>query len=52
MKDLSDKLNVPKFAQREYLNEIAQEISEEYFKTGTVSEGTKKYSLVRMSLKT
>lgn len=49
MKDLSDKLNVPKFAQREYLNEIAQEISEEYLKTGTVSEETKKYSLVRMS---
>lgn len=41
VKDLSDKLNVPKFAQREYLNEIAQEISEEYFKTGTVSEETK-----------
>lgn len=41
VKDLSDKLNVPKFAQREYLNEIAQEISEEYLKTGTVSEETK-----------
>lgn len=41
VKDLSDKLNVPKFAQREYLNEIAQEISEEYIKTGTVSEETK-----------
>lgn len=41
VKDLSDKLNVPKFAQREYLNEIAQEISEEYLKTGTVSEATK-----------
>ena len=41
VKDLSDKLNVPKFAQKEYLNEIAQEISEEYLKTGTVSEATK-----------
>ena len=41
VKDLSDKLNVPKFAQKEYLNEIAQEISEEYLKTGTVSEETK-----------
>lgn len=41
VKDLSDKLNVPKFAQREYLNDIAQEISEEYLKTGTVSEETK-----------
>lgn len=41
VKDLSDKLNVPKFAQREYLNEIAQEISEEYLKTGMVSEETK-----------
>lgn len=41
VKDLSDKLNVPKFAQREYLNEIAQEISEEYLKTGTVSEEKK-----------
>lgn len=42
VKDLSDKLNVPKFAQKEYLNEIAQEISEEYLKTGTVSEATKR----------
>lgn len=41
VKDLSDKLNVPKFAQKEYLNEIAQEISEEYLKTGMVSEETK-----------
>lgn len=41
VKDLSDKLNVPKFAQKEYLNDIAQEISEEYLKTGTVSEETK-----------
>ena len=41
VKDLSDKLNIPKFAQKEYLNEIAQEISEEYLKTGTVSEETK-----------
>lgn len=41
VKDLSDKLNVPKFAQKEYLNEIAQEISEEYLKAGTVSEETK-----------
>lgn len=41
VKDLSDKLNVPKFAQKEYLNDIAQEISEEYLKTGTVSEATK-----------
>lgn len=41
VKDLSDKLNVPKFVQKEYLNEIAQEISEEYLKTGTVSEETK-----------
>ena len=41
VKDFSDKLNVPKFAQKEYLNDIAQEISEEYLKTGTVSEETK-----------
>lgn len=41
VKDLSDKLNVSKFAQKEYLNEIAQEISEEYLKTGMVSEETK-----------
>lgn len=41
VKDLSEKLNIPKFAQKEYLNEIAQEISEEYLKTGTVSEETK-----------
>lgn len=41
VKDLSDKLNAPKFAQKEYLNEIAQEISEEYLKTGMVSEETK-----------
>ena len=41
VKDLSYKLNVPKFAQKEYLNEIAQEISEEYLKTGMVSEETK-----------
>lgn len=41
VKDLSYKLNVPKFAQKEYLNEIAQEISEEYLKTGMVSKETK-----------
>lgn len=41
VKDLSKNLNVPKFAPTEYLNEIAQEISEEYLKTGTVSEETK-----------
>ncbi len=33
-------LSVPRFAQREYLQEIAQKISEEYLTTGRVSEKT------------
>ena len=33
-------LSVPRFAQREYLQEIAQRISEEYLTTGRVSEKT------------
>ena len=33
-------LSVPRFAQREYLQEIAQRISEEYLSTGRVSEET------------
>lgn len=33
-------LSVPRFAQREYLQEIAQRISEEYLATGRVSEKT------------
>ena len=33
-------LSVPRFAQREYLQEIAQRISEEYLTTGRVSEET------------
>ena len=33
-------LGVPRFAQREYLQEIAQRISEEYLATGRVSEET------------
>ena len=37
---VSRALSVPRFAQREYLQEIAQKISEEYLTTGRVSEET------------
>lgn len=37
---VSRALSVPRFAQREYLQEIAQNISEEYLTTGRVSEET------------
>ena len=37
---VSRALSVPRFAQREYLQEIAQKISEEYLSTGRVSEET------------
>ena len=37
---VSRALSVPRFAQREYLQKIAQQISEEYLTTGRVSEET------------
>ena len=38
VKDLGNRLNVPKKAQRKYLYEIAREISEEYFREGKVAQ--------------
>lgn len=37
---IGDAMRVPKFAQREYLSDIAREISDEYLRDGRVSEET------------
>ena len=37
---IGEKMNVPRYAQREYLQEIARKISEEYLSRGAVSQET------------